>query len=105
MEFPCGACICDVIFAELCPPDITVIHNNRILAKRGFYCIQSRIWTTATGADAGNLVSVLTCVMPHFYGECGINRLICADGVEDRGLPKYNIFRIKTWKVVLLAEA
>lgn len=25
MEFPCGACVCDVMFAEICPPDIMII--------------------------------------------------------------------------------
>ncbi len=49
MEFPCGACICDVIVAEIYPPDITVIHNNGICKVQGFHCIQSRIYSCGGG--------------------------------------------------------
>ncbi len=49
VEFPCGACICDVIVAEIYPPDITVIHNNGICKAQGFHCIQSRIYSCGGG--------------------------------------------------------
>ena len=61
MEFPCGACICDVIVAEIYPPDITVIHNNGICKVQGFHCIQSRIYSCGADTDILYLPLFLLC--------------------------------------------
>lgn len=54
-----------------------------------------RVELTAAGADTEILYPSLSALRHIFYGECGINRLACQDGVEDKVLPKYNIFRTK----------
>lgn len=49
MEFPCGACICNVIVAEIYPPDITVIITMESVKHKG--SIVFRVESTVAGAD------------------------------------------------------